>query len=128
MDPADTKTSEEQPEAPEITKEEYLKWRTATFGDAYQIWRNGGFCLSTLTNLEGAERQKALAMLHKGLDWGYSDCVGPLAAMEGDIPLLHFPMEFKYLSKFQQAKPPFQQSSKHSQNQKAATKFPSRSL
>jgi hypothetical protein len=82
MDSTAATTNEQQPEAPEITREEWYEWKTTTFGDAYHIWHDG-LCVSLVTSLEGEEREKALVMLQRGLDLGDSDSGTALAAMEG---------------------------------------------
>jgi hypothetical protein len=77
--------NEKVAERPEITKEEWFKWKTATFGDAYIIWHDG-LELSGVISLTGSEREKALVMLRRGIDFSDEDCATALAAMQGKLP------------------------------------------
>jgi hypothetical protein len=82
-------TNQKEPEATAITKEEWFKWKTDTFGDAYYIWHEG-LNLSTVQRLQGEEHDKALLMLHRGLDFGDGDCATALAAMQSKhIPIIN---------------------------------------
>jgi hypothetical protein len=92
MDSTNTNiTNQNEPEAPEIiTKEEYVKWKTETFGEAYHIWR-GGLNVSSVLHLEGEEREKALLMLHRGLEFGDGDCAKALVAMKSKNTLIQYP-------------------------------------
>jgi hypothetical protein len=90
MDSTNTNnTNLNEAEAAEITKEEWFKSKTETFGDAYHIWHDG-LNVSGVRNLEGEEREKVLVMLHRGLEFGDGDCAKALAAMKSKHILIHY--------------------------------------
>jgi hypothetical protein len=89
MDSISNNMNQKEPETTEITKEEWFKWKTETFGDAYHIWHDG-LNISGVRSLLGEEHEKALVMLHRGLDFGDGDCATALAAMQSKhIPIIN---------------------------------------
>jgi hypothetical protein len=85
MDSKSTSTSESKPDpdTSKITREEFYNWKSKTIGDPYLIWHDG-LDVKWMGSLTGGAREEVLIMLHRGLEFGDSDCATALAAI-GDV-------------------------------------------
>jgi hypothetical protein len=89
MDLTNINPEELELDASKMTRIEWHKWKTATFGEEYMIWHDG-LELSGVVNLKGEEREKALVMLRRGVEFGDRHCGTALAAMQGKHILLSY--------------------------------------